>query len=266
MGPVLPSAFKWGSRLRRLQLAGIAISSLSLLLSPSLDLVDLQLHEVPSVGYFSPEELASALSGMTQLQSLSLHFLSPALRPSHIYLSPSPGERVLRRFIDQIEMQKSHRRADIVFSGRAVSITFTQPEAHARLTLQISCEQSNWQLPSIAQVRDHFILSSVQDLGIDTTQRPSEKDDVDGEQWLELIRAFDGAGDFRVPVELATDNLRALCPVDGKHTTVLPALRNLLILGLVPLRRVVESFTALRRFSGHPVQVYPLSIQAQFLC
>ncbi len=86
MGLVLPSAFKWGSRLRRLQSTGIALPSLPQLLSPSLDLVDLQLHEVPSIGYSSPEEFASALSGMTQLQSLSLHFLSPASRPSQLFL------------------------------------------------------------------------------------------------------------------------------------------------------------------------------------
>ncbi|KAH9176047.1 hypothetical protein EDB89DRAFT_248280 [Lactarius sanguifluus] len=181
MGLALPNTFRWGSRLRRLQSTGIVLPSLPRLLSPSLDLVCLQLHEVPGVGYFSPEELASALSGMTQLQ-----FLSPASRPSHIDLSPLPGERVvlpalthlkfrgaseylnklvtridapglvdievrffnqlvfhlsqLRRFIDQIETQKLHRRADIEFSGHAVSILFTQPESPARLTLRISCK------------------------------------------------------------------------------------------------------------------------------
>jgi len=314
-GLALPSAFKWGSRLRRLQSTGIVIPPLPQLLSRSLDLVDLQLHEVPGVGYFSPEEFASALSGMTQLQSLSLHFLSPASRPSHIGLSPSPGERVvlpalthlkfrgtseylnnlvtridapglvdievrffnqlifhlsqLCQFIDQIGTQKSHRRADIVFSGRAVSITFTQPESHARLTLQISCDQLDWQLSSMAQICDHFppFLSSVQYLGIDTTQQLSGKDDVDGEQWLELIRAFDGAEDFRVAGELTTDVLRALRPVDREHTTVLPAVRNFHIPGLVsihgPLQEAVQSSTTSRRLSGHPVQVYPLSLSPE---
>ncbi|KAH9034680.1 hypothetical protein EDB84DRAFT_57913 [Lactarius hengduanensis] len=310
-GLVLPSTFKWGSRLRRLQSTGISLPSLPRLLSSSPSLVDLQLHEVPGVGYFSPGEFASALSGMTQLQSLSLHFLSPASRPRHIELSPSPGERVvlpalthlkfrgtseylnslvtridapglvdievrffnqlifhltqLRRFIDQIEIQKLHRRADIEFSGHAVSITFSQPESHARLTLQISCEHLDWQLSSMAQICDNLspFLSSVQDLGIGTTQRPSGMGDVDGEQWLELIRAFDGAEDFRVASELTTDILHALRPVDGEYTTVFPALRNLRISGLVsvhgPLREAVESFTTSRRFSGHPVQVYPPS-------
>jgi hypothetical protein len=257
MGLALPSTFKWGSRLRRLNSTGIALPALPQLLLPSLDLVHLQLHEVPDVGYFSPEAFASALSGMTQLKYLSLHFLSPASRPSHIGLS-SPGERVvlpalthlkfrgaseylnsvvtridapglvtvevrffnqlifhlseLGPFIDRIEMQKSHQRADIVFSRRAVSISFTHPETQAHLTLQIFCEQLEWQLSSMAQICDNVspFLSNVQDLGVDTTQRTSGKDDVDGEQWLELIRAFDSAEEFRVTGELATDILRAL--------------------------------------------------------
>jgi hypothetical protein len=313
IGLALPSAFKWGSRLRRFHSTRISLPALPQLLSPSLALVDLQLHEVPSVGYFSPEEFASALSGMTQLQSLSLHFLSPTSRPSHVGLSPSLRERVvlptlthfkfrgaseylnslvtridtsglvhvevsffnqlifhlsqLGQFIDQIDVQKSHRRADIVFSGRAVSITFSQPGAPARLTLQISCEPLDWQLSSLAQMCDHLFpfLSSIQDLRIDTTERSSGEDDVDGDQWLELMRAFDGTEDFQVTGELAADILHALRPVDGEHTTVLPALRNLrvpalsspMIQGL--LWETVESFTTSRRLSGHSVQVqdYP---------
>ena len=89
----------------------------------------------------------------------------------------------LERFINQIETQKAHRRADIVISERAVSITFTQPKTHARLTLQISCEQLDWQLSSITQICDHVpFLSKAQDLGIDATRRLSGKDDVDDEQ------------------------------------------------------------------------------------
>ncbi|KAH9066649.1 hypothetical protein EDB87DRAFT_1587371 [Lactarius vividus] len=332
---------------RRLQSTGIYLPSLPQLLSPSVNLVDLQLHEIPGVGYFSPEAFASAL------QSFSLHFISPASRPSRIDLSPSPpGERIilpaltylkfrgaseylnslvtridapslveievrffnqlvfhlsqLFRFIDRIEMQWLHRRADINFSERVVSITFTQPDSHTRLALQISCEHLDWQLSSIAQICDNFspflsnalfnttqqsmaqiygpspslsgvqdlgvgttqqstaqihdlpspFLPSVQDLGIGTTRRPSAMDDVDGEQWLGLIRAFD----WRRSLSYI---LGALCPVDGEHTTVLPALRNLRILRLVsihgPLREAVELFAASRRLSCHPVQVYPYS-------
>jgi hypothetical protein len=73
---ILPGAFWWGHRLRTLHSTRIAFPSLPQLLLPSQDLVDLQLHEIPGVGYFSPEAFTNALCGMTQLQTLSLHFLS----------------------------------------------------------------------------------------------------------------------------------------------------------------------------------------------
>jgi len=86
--------FRWGSRLRRLHSTRIAFSSLPQLISPCQDLVDLQLHEIPRVGCFSPEVFANALSGMTQLGNLSLHFLSLPSRRSFLRLPPTSGERV----------------------------------------------------------------------------------------------------------------------------------------------------------------------------
>jgi hypothetical protein len=83
----LPSTFRWGPRLRTLHSTRVAFPSFPRLLLPSRDLVDLRLHEISVVGYF-PEEFAGALSGMTQLQSLSLHFLS---RPRTDFRSPPPS-------------------------------------------------------------------------------------------------------------------------------------------------------------------------------
>ena len=170
----------------------------------------------------------------------------------------------LGQFIDRKEMQKSYRRADIVFSGSAVSIAFTR-EASSRLILQISCEQLDWQVSSITQICNQFFpfLSTVQDLGINTTQGSSGENNVDDRQWLELFRAFDGVGVFRLASKLATDILRALRPADGEHTTVLPALLILLTPALVSraalLWEVVESFATPRRLSGHPVLLYASS-------
>ncbi|KAH9178381.1 hypothetical protein EDB89DRAFT_1170966 [Lactarius sanguifluus] len=90
----LPSAFWWGHRLRTLHSTRIAIPSLPQLLSPSQDLVDLRLHEIPRVGYFSPEAFANALCGMTRLETLSLHFLSLPPPPKLPQLaSPARGSR-----------------------------------------------------------------------------------------------------------------------------------------------------------------------------
>ena len=92
----LPRAFLWNQCLRTLKLTRIAIPTLPQLLSLSNGLVDLRLHEIPQVGYFSPGVFANALSGMTQLETLSFHHLTspphrnlvnlPLLPVKHVFL------------------------------------------------------------------------------------------------------------------------------------------------------------------------------------
>ncbi|KAH9068167.1 hypothetical protein EDB83DRAFT_635702 [Lactarius deliciosus] len=89
------SAFWWGHRLRTLHSTRIAIPSLPQLLLPSQDLVDIQLHDIPRAGYFSPEAFANALCGMTRLETLSLHFLSLPPRRNYLSLPPASGDRVV---------------------------------------------------------------------------------------------------------------------------------------------------------------------------
>jgi hypothetical protein len=90
----LSSNFRWGPLLRTLHSTKIAFPSFPQLLLPCQDLVDLQLHEIPGVGYFSPEAFAHSLSGLAQLRSLALHFLSFPRRRSYLDMPPPPGERV----------------------------------------------------------------------------------------------------------------------------------------------------------------------------
>ncbi|KAI9465383.1 hypothetical protein BJY52DRAFT_1243645 [Lactarius psammicola] len=179
----------------------------------------------------------------------------------------------LGQLIDRLEMLSSHRRADILTSERAISISFTQPNAPTRLELRISCEQLDWQLSSMTQICNHFSSSLflVEVLGIKTTQSPSRQDDVGGEQWLELVRAFGGAKDFRVAGvhSRMTNILRGLHPADGGHTTdtiVLPALRNLRIQKRTPivgpLWDAAQSFITSRQLSRRPVVMYV----SGFLC
>ena len=73
---MMPSAFRWGQRLRRLHSTGIAFPALLQLLSSSKNLIDLQLHEVFLPWQFSPALLMKALSKLGHLRSLSLHFCS----------------------------------------------------------------------------------------------------------------------------------------------------------------------------------------------
>ncbi|KAH9000748.1 hypothetical protein EDB83DRAFT_2682608 [Lactarius deliciosus] len=302
----LPSTFRWGPHLRTLHSTRIAFPSFPQLLSHSHDLVDIQLHEIPSAGYFSPEAFANALSGMTHLRTLSLHFLSLPPRRNYLAVPPLPGGRVvlptltsikyrgtskyldslvaridapglgdiditlfsqptmdasqLGRFIGRTGIQTPLSQAEVQTSGRAISISFTNSTT-SPLRLQISCKQLDWQLSSMAQVCDQFssFLFRVDNLLINMTQWSSGQDDVDGGQWLELIRAFGGATDFRVADELTTAILCALGLVDGGYATVLPSLRHLHIENPMAMNEPswdgLLSFITLRSRSGHPVQV-----------
>ena len=108
----LPSAFRSGQRLRTLHLTQIAIPALPQLLSPAAGLVDLQLHEIPGVGYFSPEAFANALSGMTQLRSLSFHFLSFPPRRSYLSSPPQPGQRAVLPALSRLKYRGTSKYLD----------------------------------------------------------------------------------------------------------------------------------------------------------
>ncbi|KAH8989554.1 hypothetical protein EDB92DRAFT_1947285 [Lactarius akahatsu] len=308
----LPTAFQWGTRLRILHLTNITILALPQLLHSSTGLVDLQLDEIPDVGYFPPDAFVDALSGMTQLETLSLRFVSFSHQDT-LGLPPQLGKHVvlpaltclkyrgtskyldnfvagidaprlrdisltffsqstmdtsqLGRFIERIEMQTSLSEANVQAYGGFISICFSRPGAPTRIELQISREQLHWQLSSMTQICNHFstFLSRVENIGINTACLPSGQNYVGGGQWLDLIRAFGGAKDFRVAGRQRNmmDILYALRPADGVHRTdipVLPALRNLRIEEAVPvdgpLWDAVQSFITSRWLSGRPVEVY----------
>ncbi|KAH9012692.1 hypothetical protein EDB85DRAFT_2037105 [Lactarius pseudohatsudake] len=84
---------------------------------------------------------------------------------------------------------------------------------------------------------------------------------MDDEQWLQLVRTFDGTKDLHVPGELAIDILHALRPGEEEHKIVFPSLRNLHVREYMPmqgpLRDSVDSFVTQRRLSNHPVQINP---------
>ena len=75
-GPVLPDSFLGGSapRLRSLRLDNIPFPGLPKLLSSVTHLVHLYLPDIPPSGYISPEAMATCLSTLTSLETLSLGF------------------------------------------------------------------------------------------------------------------------------------------------------------------------------------------------
>ena len=80
---VVPDSFLSGSapRLQRLTLNGIPFPGLPKLLFSATHLTYLHLLYIPHSGYFSPEEIVTALSTLTSLRQLILKFESPRSLP-----------------------------------------------------------------------------------------------------------------------------------------------------------------------------------------
>jgi hypothetical protein len=161
----------------------------------------------------------------------------------------------LSRFVYRIEMQKSHRQADILISERSVSVSLTQP-ASTCFKLQVPCKFLSRQLSYVSRICTDFstFLSNVEDLRISVTG-PSTRNVYYYKDWLEaIINSFTGVKSFHVAGNLWTNFVRAT-----QRKTLLPALHKLYIPHPgprhAPLREAVVSLMTSRRLSGHPIAV-----------
>ncbi len=93
----IPDPFLGGSatHLRSLCLDGILFPGLSKLLLSAIDLVYLDLSNIPHSGYISPHAMVTGLSTLTRLKSLSINFQSPLSRPDQKSRYPHPTRSVL---------------------------------------------------------------------------------------------------------------------------------------------------------------------------
>ena len=155
----LPSDFRWGHRLRTIHSNKIALPLLPQLLFPSQDLVDLQLQDIPSVGYFSPEAFADALCGMTQLQTLSLHFLSFPPRRNYVGLPPPPENRILLPALTYFKYRGISKYSDTLLARinapylRDIDITFFgQPTLDASQLGRFINRMESWRSPLQAEI------------------------------------------------------------------------------------------------------------------
>jgi hypothetical protein len=103
----LPDSFLGGSvpRLRYLYFDGILFPGLPKLLLSTNRLVKLFLWNIPHSGYYSPEAMATALSTLTRLSSLSLGFQSPRSRPDRATRRPPPSTRSVLSVLTDFEFK-----------------------------------------------------------------------------------------------------------------------------------------------------------------
>ncbi|KAH9055717.1 hypothetical protein EDB87DRAFT_1639255 [Lactarius vividus] len=131
-------------RLRDIHLKQVPFSALPLLLLSTRNLVSLQLDDISSRGYFTPEALSIGLSVTTQLKSLRVHFLPFA---SSAFRDPGSAGRPLRAYAVLPTLSEFHFRGDNAYLEDLISridapvlerldITFFKPSAFD--TLQLS--------------------------------------------------------------------------------------------------------------------------------
>ena len=106
-----------------------------------------------------------------------------------LFSQPTMDGWQLGRFIQWTEIHTLLSRAEVETSAHAISISLTNSDFSTPLRLQISCKQLDWQLSCMAQICDQIspFLFHVGDLRVDASRPPDEQDDVDGEQWLNLL-------------------------------------------------------------------------------
>ena len=176
----------------------------------------------------------------------------------------------LIQFISRTPMSKVLEAADIDLRYHAAGVYFSlmislpaPPKGHLRV--DISCQGLELQLSSLMQVCTSCLppLPMLEDLYFYEEPRLGSKDNIDNEQWLELLRAFSAVKNLYLfknaspHIALALQEL-----VEGRTTemlpTVLPALQNIFVEGLEssgPVHEGIGQFFAARQVAAHPIVV-----------
>jgi hypothetical protein len=170
---------------------------------------------------------------------------------------------LLRHFLCRTEIFKVPHRATVRIYETTISLTvFSRGVTldHRLLALWISCEPSDWQLSSLAQVCGSSLppLPTLERLDI-CQFRQHWHDDIENSQWLELLRPFASVKNLVLDDRLAQLVVPALQELTGESVTeVLPALQNLFLTLSArsgPFQDAITQFVTARRLSGHPVAV-----------
>jgi hypothetical protein len=169
----------------------------------------------------------------------------------------------LTQFISRTPKLKTCDRACVVFSDRAVSITFPHTFDRA-FKLTISCRWSDWQLSSLAQFFSpsfpQALVFAVEQLYIFEKQNSLTlwQDDIENSQWLEFLRPFTVVKGLYISQEFAqriAPTMQEL--MGGRVAEVLPALQTLFL--DTELEQILPSglvqFVTARQLSNRPMAV-----------
>ncbi len=162
----------------------------------------------------------------------------------------------LAQFISRTPRLKAQKDAHVVFSYSGVTVLVPGIRDKG-VQLKVSCSQMDWQLSSLAQVcRSSFpqaIISSLERLAIydDICYQPCWQDDIENDQWLEILHPFTAVKDLRLSRGFAPRIAPALQELARERVTkVLPALQCLNLEELNPsesFQKAIMQFVTARQ-------------------
>jgi hypothetical protein len=202
------------------------------------------------------------------LEVFVAHFDTPLLHSVKITLFNEPSYDVseLPQFIRRAEKFMSLDKTDLCFSKDTIEVTLSpqmETDDDTMLSLSVLCRES-YGPPYLSDVFRSSLppLSSSQCLQIrvERYQRSQWQYDMDGIEWLELLRPFTAVKDLFISEELALRVAPALEEAANAARRVLPALQNIFFEGLQPsdsgpFQDAIRPFVAARRRTSHPVAV-----------
>jgi len=186
------------------------------------------------------------------LNSLNISFF-------HQLIFDSPQ---LAHFIGRSPALKAHDLAHVFFADSKVQVILPWTE----LKLGISCRQSDWQLSSLAQVCTssfpQALIQTVEQLYLREhgDSRSRWQDDIEDNQWLELLRPFTAVKSLYLSKKFAPRIAPFLqdLVVRERVMEVLPSLQRLCMERLHPsgpVKEAIERFVAARLLSNHPIVI-----------
>ena len=180
----------------------------------------------PSLAHFEFKGASDYLEDfVARINAPLLDHLDIGFFHQHIFDTPQ-----LAQFVSRTPRLETDDEARVAFSKAGVEITF-RPTVGIGLRLEISCQQQNWQLSSLAQVCSASVprafITAVEHLYIceNVHLRPRWEDDIENTQWFELLHPFTALKNLYLSRGVVPRMVPAL-QLGVIATDVLPALQN----------------------------------------
>jgi hypothetical protein len=172
----------------------------------------------------------------------------------------------LLQFVSRTRQLRSPSYAELSLCRHSAAIKLAlkiEKVDRVTLTVRIPCRQSDWQLPSLAQICGSFYLlslSTLERLDIYEVKQWQPQDDMENAQWLEVLEPFTAVKNLYLSAEIGSRVAPALRELARETVTgVLPALQNLFLEGFQSsdvVSKAFRQFVDARQRSGRPVSVH----------